>query len=323
MPFGRVIFWGSLSLFAVVAILAVFKKTSSSSVELLPLSKEVETVKKAPKVQAIAGKASSLEKDSQALEAGKDLPNIDRTFELFTTGPLQFPIVETITYSSHVEWLKNRLAWVADYAAHYKTSRHFIARSLNGRPDYLSQNVREGSQFNVYRLDKRFEFHLLADLSSCKMALYYLDLDQNERVLIKTYTISAGRPDSQSESGFLTPTGSFLLGDKVAIYKPGTKGFYNNEEVEMIQIFGTRWLPMGGGYGIEGVPWKRNPINGALVEDASSLGKHETDGCIRLSTEDVEELFAIIITKPAYIHIVKNMNESQLPGLEIATPRKS
>ena len=78
-----------------------------------------------------------------------DFPNIDRIFQLYSTGPSRLPIVETITYSSSVPWLKGRPAWIADYATYFNTSRHFIARSLNGRADYFSQKVSEGSKFNA------------------------------------------------------------------------------------------------------------------------------------------------------------------------------
>ena len=60
-----------------------------------------------------------------------DVPEADRVDELFNRQDPKFPIVETIPYRSRVAWQKGRPAWLSDYAAHYKTSRHFIARSLN------------------------------------------------------------------------------------------------------------------------------------------------------------------------------------------------
>ena len=57
----------------------------------------------------------------------------DRIHEFFTTGINKLPIVETITYTPRVQWLEGRAAWVSDYASYYGTSRHFIARSLNGK----------------------------------------------------------------------------------------------------------------------------------------------------------------------------------------------
>ena len=64
-------------------------------------------------------------------------PEADRMAQLFRTKGEKLPIVETVSYTSRVDWLKGRPAWIADYAAHFATSRHFIARSLNGKADYL------------------------------------------------------------------------------------------------------------------------------------------------------------------------------------------
>ncbi len=250
-----------------------------------------------------------------------DLPSIDRIFELFTTGPLKLPIVQTVTYSSQVSWLKGRAAWVADYAAHYHTSRHFIARSLNGRPDYFSQVVQEGSRFNVFVPDKQIEFYLVVNLSRLQMVLYYFDIGTNERVLLKTYRVGAGKSDPSSLK-CVTPLGQFELGDRVAIYKPGTVGFHGGQEVEMITVFGTRWLPFGEGLGIQGAPWVKNEA-GTLVENQSVIGKYLSEGDIYLEHEALEELFAIVVTKPTHVQIVKNFSESQLPGRETATPRKA
>lgn len=259
-----------------------------------------------------------------------DFPVVDRIHQLFSTGPVKLPIVETISYTSSVPWIKGRPAWVADYAAYYGTSRHFIARSLNGKPDYFSQKVSTGSRFNVFKKDKNINFYLLIDINRCKMGFYYVDLDTKERVLLKTYKIGLGRLDPNQSSGCLTPTGKYSLGSKVAIYKPGVMGYFQDQTMELIQIFGTRWIPfeleMEGatasakGYGIHGAPWSLNP-SGQLIENRDCIGKYDSDGCIRLALEDMEELFAIVITKPTYVVIVKDFREAMLPGIEVATPR--
>lgn len=322
MSAARFILIGSIALFAFIGGFGLYKKFSTKPAKRVAIQEdeEIRLVKMAPKVQTIAEAPAPI---SCPLDIDENLPDIDRIFELFTTGPLKLPIVETVTYSSQVSWLKGRLAWVADYASHYGTSRHFIARSLNGKPDYFSQNVREGSLFNVFNPNKKIEFYLLVDLSRCKMALYYHDLNTNERLLLKTYKVGVGKLDPQSASGSLTPLGHFVVGQKVAIYKPGMRGFHGNQEVEWIQIFGTRWLPLGNGYGIEGAPWTPDPKTKLLVEDCSVIGQYSTDGGIRLAHEDIEELFAIVITKPTYVEIVKDFHEAKLPGIEVATPRKT
>lgn len=264
--------------------------------------------------------------------AHDDFPIIDRVFQLFTTGPSKLPIVETITYTSSVPWLKGRPAWVADYAAHYNTSRHFIARSLNGKTDYFSQKVFEGSKFNVFRKDKKIQFYLLVDVSRAKMGFYYIDLDTNERVLLKTYRVGLGRLDSSKPSGSLTPLGRYALGDKVAIYQPGTMSHVLDQKVEMIRIFGTRWIPFdqeierttasAKGYGIYGAPWNMDNKTGKWSEQRECIGKYDTDGGIRMLSEDLEEIFSIIISKASYIEIVKDFREAKLPGVEVAAPTR-
>src|SRR3972149_4456543 len=101
--------------------------------------------------------------------------------------------METISYTSNVSWVKGRPAWLDDYARYYNTSRHLISRSLTGKRDYLSQKVMPGSKFNVFRKDKKIQFHLLLDLSRRKMGLYCIDLNSNERLLIKTYLVGVGK----------------------------------------------------------------------------------------------------------------------------------
>ena len=252
-------------------------------------------------------------------------PEADRIEELFNKIDPRLPIVETIIYKSKVAWQQGRPAWLSDYANHYRTSRHFIARSLNGKPDYLKQDIAEGARFNVFRSDKNFNFHLVIDLSRCKMWFYYYDEGSNERVLLKTYAVGLGRVESSKASGLLTPLGTYILGDKIAIYKPKMMGPYNGEKIEMIKVFGTRWIPFetevgectapAKGFGIHGNPWHLTEA-GQLVEDTTSIGKYQSDGCIRLTTADVEELFAVMITRPTTVYLVKDFYDAKLPGIE-------
>ncbi|CDZ80949.1 L,D-transpeptidase catalytic domain [Candidatus Rubidus massiliensis] len=259
------------------------------------------------------------------VSANLPLPEANRIEQFFNKGPNKFPFVETITYKSHVPWKKEKKAWLADYAKHYATSLHFIARSLNGKADYQKLEIAEGDRFNILKKDKNIEFYLVIDTSRCKMWFYSFDKDSQERTLIKTYHVGLGRPDETKESGLLTPLGKYSLGNKVAIYRPKTMGIHNNQKTEMIKTFGTRWIPfdqeMGGntaqakGFGLHGVPWDLND-KGQLAEVTTSLGKYESDGCVRLSTADIEELYAIIITKPSYIELVRDFHEAKLPGTE-------
>lgn len=242
--------------------------------------------------------------------------DVDIIERLFTLDPAaRLPIVETVSFTSRVPWLKGRPAWVADYASYYETSRHFIARCLNHKADYFTQKVTPGARFNVFRKEIDLAFHLVADLSKCRMLFYYTD--GAEKVLLKTYPIAVGRPDPSHASGSLTPLGKYSLGSKVAIYKQGTMGVFREQRTEMIRIFGTRWLPFdkevdgctkkAKGFGLHGAPWIQDATTGQWVEDRGFIGGKNTDGSIWLSAEDIEEIFAIVLTKPTFVEIVKEL----------------
>lgn len=48
---------------------------------------------------------------------------------------------------------------------------------------------------------------------------------------------------------------------------------------------------------------------GQLIEDRSKVGKYESDGCIRLASEDIEEIFSIVLTKPTTVEVVKEFKQ--------------
>lgn len=311
----------TFSLFGIIGFLSLFTEKESPSQELPSLQKPVEIVldQTVQTVVPAAAAPSSVQASASHVKANtsplsiRELPDANRIEEFFNKTGDKLPIVETITYKSHVPWQKGRPAWLSDYAAHYNTSRHFIARSLNGKPDYLKQELAEGDKFNVLRQDKNFEFYLLVDTSRCKMWFYYIDLDANAKVLLKTYSVGLGRLDSSKASGLLTPLGKYTLGDRIAVFKPKAMGNHKGKKVEMITVFGTRWIPFeqeigectlpAKGFGVHGTPWE-HLSQGNLADNIESIGKYDSDGCVRLSTPDMEELFAIIITKPTTIEIV-------------------
>jgi hypothetical protein len=257
-----------------------------------------------------------------------DIHEVDRVNLLFTTDSTKLPYVETVTYTSRVPWLKGRPAWISDYASYYQTTRHFIARSLNKKLNYFTQKVSPGDRFNVFKKDVDISFYLLIDISKTKMWFYLVDQKANERVLLKTYRVGLGRKEASRASGYLTPIGKYTLGDKVAIYQPGTMGIFQDQKTEMIRVFGTRWIPfdkevdscsdVAKGYGIHGTPWV-NDATGKLIEDKDKIGKYDSDGCVRVASEDIEELFSIILTKPTIVEIVKELKDAKLPGVEKTT----
>lgn len=312
MSVPKAIFIGSLSLFVVIGGLALFKKKGEKTaveVAAVPAVEEPVVVKE--------------ERSQQYLQPVQDEvaeEEADQVWRLFTKGKQKLPFVETVRYKSRVPWLKGRPAWVTDYASYFSTSRHFIARSLNGKRDYYTQKVSPGDQFNVLKKDVRF--YLVVDLSRSKMWFYALD--GGERYLLKTYKVGLGRFDEDSYSGLLTPKGKFSLGDKVAIYKEGMTGYFQDEEVEMVRVFGTRWIPFSEelsgegdsprGYGFHGAPWVYDVATETYTEDLSTIGNYESDGCIRLAQSDIEELYAIVITKPTIVEIVTDFHDADVPG---------
>jgi hypothetical protein len=322
---------GSVVLFGVIGGYAYLKKqpvlpavAPSKVVEItLPELRRSETslISSAPIKQPAIVQTPSPEPSP----VSSDLPNVDRISQLFALDSSKLSFVETVSYTSRVPWLKDRPAWIADYASYYETSRHFIARSLNKKLDYFTQKVSFGDRFNVFKKDKQIKFHLLIDLSRCRLWFYAIDAEANERILLKTYSVGIGRIDQAKASGFLTPCGKYLLGDKIAIYKPGTIGFYQDNKMEMVRIFGTRWIPFAQeiegctepakGFGLHGAPWIEDST-GQLVEDFSKISTYDSDGCIRLASKDIEEIFSIIITKPTMVELVKNFYDAKLPGVE-------
>lgn len=325
LAIGRILLIGSTTLFAAIAITAVIKKNRAYEKQITGQEKQSSSfVIMSPKMEA-------KQPYTKPVFLKGDLPCVDRIYQLFSKHPTsQFPIVETISYTSSVSWLAGRPAWLNDYADYYQTSSYFILRSLGAKGDYSQQRIVEGNRFNVFRRDKKIEFYLLVDISRCKMGFYYLDVGTNERILLKTYPIGLGRLDENKPSGSLTPLGRYILGKRVATYQLESKGIYQNKMLEMVTVFGTHWIPFEQeigcsepvkGYGLQGSPWVMDS-NGQLVEDLACIGGYSSNGCIRLASKDIEEIFAIVITKPTFIEIVKDFGEATLPGIEVAAPSR-
>ena len=334
----------TLSLFLLVGVAGVIKKKKQAPKVLSVSAKSVENRLEEPVLEQTEylvsqvlpeyvmapityEKIEIVEEKPQANEVVCDeVIEVDRIDRLFTKGKNKLPFIDTVTYKSRVNWLQGRPAWIADYASYYGTSRHFIARSLNGKKDYYTQKVSSGDQFNVFLKEKEVKFYLIVDLSKLRMWFYAFDTSSNYRYLLKTYKVGCGRVDKDSPSGSLTPLGTFTLSDKVAIYRPGVEGYFKDQKVEMIQVFGTRWMPYSGeqdetaamikGFGMHGVPWHRDEVSGELIEDRDTIGKYESSGCVRLAQEDIEEIFSIVITKPTTVEIVRQFSEAKLPGIE-------
>jgi len=109
----------------------------------------------------------------------------------------------------------------------------------------------------------------------------FVDKSQNTLILktdeeiIKTYAVSTGMNNS-------TPVGNFKITNKLtnpAWFKTGAVVPAGSPE----NILGSCWLGFNlAGYGIHG------------TTEPQSLGKQVTQGCIRMSNSDVEELYNIV-----------------------------
>ncbi|MDP2941844.1 MAG: L,D-transpeptidase family protein [Candidatus Omnitrophota bacterium] len=112
-------------------------------------------------------------------------------------------------------------------------------------------------------------FNILVDKSQNTLLL-----KANEEV-IKTYTVSTGKNNC-------TPVGNFKITSKLpnpTWFKAGAVVSAESPE----NVLGTRWLGFDlAGYGIHG------------TTDPKSLGKQVTQGCVRMSNTDVEELYSIV-----------------------------
>ena len=318
MSFSKMLAYLAVALFALVILMGLFKKVTGGGDTPESLSSGALELQLEEYVEAAPIQKRVLSSD--------ELPEGDRINELFNVGMPKLPIVETVTYSSRVPWKRGAAAWVVDYANHYKTSRHFIARSLNKKIDYDTQDVTNGDKFNVFRNDKDINFHLVVDITKSKLWFYYHEKGSDEKVLLKTYPVGLGKEETTKASGILTPLGTYGFGDKIAVYRTGHKGIYNGERIEMMTVFGSRWIPFeeevagctepSKGYGIHGAPWAWNAKTRRMEENRNSIGEYDSDGCIRLRAEDIEEIFAIVITKPTYIHLVKDFSDATIPGIE-------
>jgi hypothetical protein len=326
----------SVLLFASIGSLALVKQKQEKSP--VPEKKSERTSSKQEIDPSLLSKPSGLTPISSSKQATElPLPAVEMSSDeqplviehddepealaaLFVKGS-NCPIVKTIRYKSRVPWKSGRSAWLIDYAKHYKTPLDFIYRSIHNGEDKIPSSIADGVEFNVYRDDVDFRFHLLVSLSSCTMRMYYVLQKEKKVVFLKSYRICVGRKSSQTTSGYLTPMGLFQLGPRVAVFKPNMMGPYKGKRVELIQIFGSHWIPFekeisdcsepAKGYGIHGTPMVRN-AKGEIEEQIETIGGYHSDGCIRLSGKEMKELFAVISTRKTYIEIVSSFQQSRL-----------
>jgi len=150
---------------------------------------------------------------------------------------------------------------LAKIAREFKTTADLIKKS-NGLSD---DRILVGRKIRVWVAP----FSILVDKSQNTLIL-----KTNEEVM-KTYIVSTGINNS-------TPVGNFKIISKLqnpTWFKTGVIVPAGSPE----NILGSRWLGLDQpGYGIHG------------TTDPQSLGKQVTQGCVRMSNSDIEELYTII-----------------------------
>jgi len=150
---------------------------------------------------------------------------------------------------------------LAKIARQYKTTVELIMKS-NNITDSL---IIPGRRIKIWNAP----FGILVDKSQNTLLL------KSDEEVIKTYIVSTGKNNC-------TPVGTFKITNNLvnptwfkagAVVPPGSSE----------NVLGTRWLGFDlAGYGIHG------------TTEPKELGKQVTQGCVRLSNTDVEELYTIV-----------------------------
>ncbi len=146
-------------------------------------------------------------------------------------------------------------------AAHFKTTVELIMKSNNLR----DEKIVPGRKLKVWTSP----FSIVVDKSQNTLIL------KSDEEPFKTYIVSTGLNNS-------TPVGTFKITNKLpnpTWFKAGAVVPASSPE----NILGTRWMGWDlPGYGIHGTTEPKN------------LGKQVTQGCVRMSNPDVEELYSIV-----------------------------
>lgn len=146
-------------------------------------------------------------------------------------------------------------------APQYKMSWEYLARLNRVRPE----RIRPGRKLKVIK----GPFSAFIDLSEFSLTIHA------HGYFVKRYPIGIGKDNS-------TPIGTFSVKDKLKNPK-----YYGTDAVieadDPNNPLGERWIDIGDSYGIHG------------TIDPSSIGKAESRGCLRLTNEDVVEVYDFLI----------------------------
>jgi len=152
---------------------------------------------------------------------------------------------------------------LAKIAKKFNTTADLILRSNNLK----SNKILPGKKIKIFNRP----LSILVDKSQSTLIL------KADEEIIKTYIVSTGINNS-------TPVGNFKIVNKLVDptwFKDGTAIPASSPE----NILGSRWMGFDlAGYGIHG------------TNEPATLGKQVTQGCVRMSNQDVEELYTIVPT---------------------------
>lgn len=223
------------------------------------------------------GSVSGLLNQAKALEAKGSLLDAKGVYQRLING---FPnSSEIMSWQKKVEEINIKLLFspnitgksalyeikpgdnLTKIAKEFKTTVELIRRS-----NHLSDDrILPGRKIKVWTAP----FSILVDKSQNTLIL------KTDEEVIKTYIVSTGLNNS-------TPVGNFKIINKLANptwFKAGAVVPASSPE----NILGSRWLGFDlAGYGIHG------------TTEPQSLGRQVTQGCVRMSNSNVEELYAIV-----------------------------
>jgi len=146
-------------------------------------------------------------------------------------------------------------------AREFKTTPELIRKSNN----LIDDRINPGRKIKIWTAP----FSILVDKSQNILIL------KSDEEIIKTYVVSTGKNNS-------SPVGTFKITSKLVNptwFKAGAVVPANSPD----NILGTRWM---------GIDKPSYGIHGTI--DPQSLGKQVTQGCVRMSNPEVEELYTIV-----------------------------
>lgn len=256
-----------------IAIGIVVIAIAAVALLLFARKQNVDLAKNKAEVDSLAG----LSNLASGLEAKEDLLPAKAAYQKLVS---EFPnSAQVMNWQKKIEDINMKLLFSptltpksAPYEIKPGDTLTKIAKEFNTTPDLIMKSNRladdkilPGRKLKVWKTP----FSIFVDKSQNTLIL------KTDEEVLKTYIVSTGKNNS-------TPVGTFKITTKLlnpTWFKAGAAVPSDSPE----NILGTRWLGFNlPGYGIHGTTEPQN------------LGKQATDGCIRMSNQEVEEIYTII-----------------------------